>query len=218
MPVKHDVGEPRAEPVAVRAAVDLAGHRRGPLARAGGQFGRRQLERRQALARVPSCKGDGLQGALADRLTRLGRQPCAEQRGRPSSTAPIRVRSVTCEPPLPSDSRSNTGPKRRNGPFVNTRDWRKCRPAIHSYGFSSHSSVKPAALPRPRRRTVPFGCGVCSSVYGGRPIASLNRLVSASTGQSRSGGRSNVQVQVAAHESRYCSTSGRMARGGSAGW
>ena len=54
--------------------------------------------------------------------------------------------------------------KRRNGPFVNTRDWRKCRPAIHSYGFSSHSSAKPAALPRPRRTTVPFGCGVCSSV------------------------------------------------------
>jgi len=51
-------------------------------------------------------------------------------------------------------------------------------------------------LPRPRRRIVPFGCGVCSSVYGGRPIASLNRLVSASSGQSRSGGRSNVQVQV----------------------
>ena len=64
---------------------------------------------------------------------------------------------VTCEPPSPSDSRSNTGPKRRNGPLVNTRDWRKCRPAIHSYGFSSHSRVKPAALPRPRRRTVPFG-------------------------------------------------------------
>ena len=77
--LQHNVGEPRAEPIAVRAAVDLAGQRRGPLACAAGQFGRRQLKRRQALARiVPSCKRDGLQGALADRLTRLLRQPRAE--------------------------------------------------------------------------------------------------------------------------------------------
>ena len=77
---KHDVGEPRAEPVAVRAAIDFAGHCYGPLARAGGQFGRRQLEWGQALARIVSShKRDGLQGALADRLTGLGRQSCAEQ-------------------------------------------------------------------------------------------------------------------------------------------
>ncbi len=76
---KHDVGEPRAEAIAVRAAVDFAGQRRCPLARAGWQLGRRQLERRKALARtLPTRKGDGLQGALPNRLTRLGREPCAE--------------------------------------------------------------------------------------------------------------------------------------------
>ena len=58
-----------------------------------GQFGRRQLKRRQALARiVPSCKGDGLQGALANRLARLGRQPCAERAADQAQAAPIRVR------------------------------------------------------------------------------------------------------------------------------
>ena len=77
---KHNLGEPRAEPVAVRAAVDLAGQRLGPLACAVGEFGRRQLERRKALARIiPSYKGDGLQGALANRLTRLSRESGAER-------------------------------------------------------------------------------------------------------------------------------------------
>ena len=86
----HDVGEPRAEPVAVRAAVDLAGQHLGPLACAAGQLGRRQLERRHALARmVPSCKGDGLQGALAHRLTRLGREPRAERAADQAQRLPL---------------------------------------------------------------------------------------------------------------------------------
>jgi hypothetical protein len=73
------IGQPRAEPVAVRAAVDFAGQHLGPLTRAGGKLRRRQLKRRKALARtVPSDKDDGLQGAPPNRLTRLGREPCTE--------------------------------------------------------------------------------------------------------------------------------------------
>ena len=73
--VEHQVGEPRAKSVAIGAAVDLAGQCLGARSRTGRQVGRRQLERCGAHA---FGKRDGLHGALADRLTGLLSQPCAE--------------------------------------------------------------------------------------------------------------------------------------------
>ena len=81
--------------------------------------------------RSPLGKGDGLQHALLDRLARLFRQPRAEQPADQGERLPFECVAHLAAA-LPSGSRSNTGPKRRNGPLVNTRAWRKWRPAIHS--------------------------------------------------------------------------------------
>ena len=125
---QHAVGQRPAEAVAVGAAVDLGGERRRPLARAVGQLGRGQVEvgRARALG-----EGDGFEDALAHDLARLGRQPGAEQAADQGERLPFEGVAHP-RPPAPSGSRSNTGPKRRNGPLVKTRAWRKWRPWIHS--------------------------------------------------------------------------------------
>ena len=73
---QHEVGELAAEAVAVGAAIDLGGERRGALARALGQLGRRDVEPGRALA---LGEGHGFEDALLHHAARLARQPGAEQ-------------------------------------------------------------------------------------------------------------------------------------------
>ena len=129
---QHAVGQRPAEAVAVGAAVDLGGERRRPLARAVGQLGRGQVEMGRARA---LGEGDGFEDALAHDLARLGRQPRAEQAAHQGERLPFEgVAHLRADGAAGRSigSRSNTGPKRRNGPLVKTRAWRKWRPWIHS--------------------------------------------------------------------------------------
>jgi hypothetical protein len=73
---QHDVGELGAEPVAIGAAIDLGRQGRSPLARALGQFGRRNVEPGRSLA---LGEGDGLEDALLDHAACLLGQARAEQ-------------------------------------------------------------------------------------------------------------------------------------------
>ena len=76
MPVSTTSASLAAEPVAVGAAIDLGGQRRGPLARALGQLGWRDVEPGRAFA---LGEGDGFEDALLHHASGLPGQPRAEQ-------------------------------------------------------------------------------------------------------------------------------------------
>ncbi|WP_155770369.1 hypothetical protein [Mycobacterium asiaticum] len=87
---QDEVGEPAAESVSVRVAVDFARHRGGPLARAERQFGLRDDERGEAFAGVlAASEGDRFQNALGHVLPRLRRQARTEHPARQAQRFPF---------------------------------------------------------------------------------------------------------------------------------
>ena len=163
MPVSTMVGERLAEPIAVGAAIDPC-RRAPPRARARPRAARAAAGRSKSRAR-PWRRRRPASMRLSTAVARLARQPLAEQPARSRSAAPIRAHSSPWprRRPESSGSRSNTGPKRRNGPLVKTRAWRKWRlddPLVRLLLPFEREARRLAAAAAQHRAV---GCGVSSS-------------------------------------------------------
>ncbi len=149
-----------AEPVAVGAAIDLGRQGRGALARALGQ-------RRAAPGRTRSCARPWRRRRLRGCASRPRRPPAwpAARRtaGRSGSAARTPARSSPCCRPcrrrFEIEDRAEAA-ERALGEFAGLAEMPAFDPLV---GLLLPFEVKPAALPLPRRRTVPLGCGVSSS-------------------------------------------------------